>query len=183
MRFIKKLLLVFTALVSVVLITALFLDKDYHIERSIEINASKDQLFEYVKYLRNQEEYSVWAKMDPEMKRKYAGTDGEVGFISAWKSKKKDVGAGEQEITKITPGKRIDYELRFKEPFEAKHKAFIDFKKISKNKTRIAWGFDGSVPWPMNITLIFMDMDEMLGPDLEGGLKNLKEIQETNSEE
>ena len=51
--------------------------------------------------------------MDPDMKKTYRGTDGTVGFVSAWDSEKDDVGKGEQEIIKITDGERIDYELRF----------------------------------------------------------------------
>lgn len=178
MRFLKKLLLLIIALVAIVLITAFFLDKDYHIARTIEIKASKDQVFEYVKDLKNQEKYGVWAKMDPNMKRKYTGTDGEVGFISAWNSKKEDVGVGEQEIIEITHGERIDYQLRFKEPLEATHTAYMEFKEINANSTNVTWGFDGTMRWPMNFMLLFMDMDEMLGSDLDSGLKNLKELQE-----
>ena len=32
----------------------------------------------------------------------------------------------------------------------------------------------------MNIMLLFMDMDEMLGSDLETGLENLKQLLESN---
>jgi hypothetical protein len=36
------------------------------------------------------------------------------------------------------------------------------------------------MPYPMNIMLPFMNMEEMLGGDLENGLKNLKNILEKN---
>ncbi len=52
------------------------------------------------------------------MKTEYRGTDGTVGFVSAWDSPVRDAGKGEQEITKIDDGKRIDYELRFYEADE-----------------------------------------------------------------
>jgi hypothetical protein len=32
--------------------------------------------------------------------------------------------------------------------------------------------------YPMNLTLLFMDMDTMLGKDLSGGLSNLKALLE-----
>jgi hypothetical protein len=43
------------------------------------------------------------------------------------------VGIGEQEIKKITEGKRIDFELRFKVQFEATEKAHFTTEAISVN--------------------------------------------------
>jgi hypothetical protein len=34
------------------------------------------------------------------------------------------------------------------------------------------------MPYPMNIMLVFMNMDEILGKDLETGLNNLKGVLE-----
>lgn len=51
------------------------------------------------------------------MEHYFDGEDGTVGFVSGWKSNSSDVGSGEQEITGTTEGERIDYELRFIEPF------------------------------------------------------------------
>jgi hypothetical protein len=93
------------------------------------------EVFDYVRLLNNQDNFSKWATMDPAMKKSFSGTDGTVGFVSAWESKKKDVGKGEQEIIKITEGQRIDYELRFKEPFEATDLAYITTEPISENQT------------------------------------------------
>jgi hypothetical protein len=47
-------------------------------------------------------------------------------------------------------------------------------KSLSSNQTKVIWGFNGAMPYPMNLMLPIMDMDEMLGKDLETGLKNLK---------
>ena len=54
----------------------------------------------------------------------------------------------------------------------------ISKKKINDNYTKIIWGFDGRMEYPMNIISLFMNMDSMLGPDLRQGLINLKEIME-----
>jgi hypothetical protein len=40
----------------------------------------------------------------------------------------------------------------------------------------VNWGFNGKMPYPMNLMLAFMNMDEMLGKDLQDGLNNLKII-------
>jgi len=112
--------------------------------------------------------------MDPDAKKSFTGQDGTVGFISAWESQVENVGKGEQEIKNITPGTRIDFELRFIEPFESTDQAYFRTESLSENSTRVLWGFYGALPIPMNLMLYFMDMDEQLGPDLEKGLQNLK---------
>ncbi|GAB4256881.1 MAG: hypothetical protein Kow0079_14040 [Vicingaceae bacterium] len=178
MKFLKYLLIGIVIIIVSILVIAGFMDTTYAVKRSITINRPKSEVFEYVKYLKNQENYSVWAQMDPNMKRTFTGTDGTVGFISAWESENEDVGKGEQEITGIKEGALIDYELRFYEPFETKDHAYISFEKVENNQTKLVWGFDGKMSYPMNIMLLFMDMDGMLGKDLQQGLDNLKVLME-----
>lgn len=174
MLIIKRILLILILIVSVVLITAYFMPKDYAVEREITINKPSDSVFSYVRYLKNQNEFSVWANIDPQMKLTYKGTDGSVGAISAWESKVKDVGVGEQEITKVTEGKRIDFALRFKEPMNDTAVGFMSTEAISANQTKVKWGINGVFPYPMNIMMPMMKMDEMIGKDLQKGLENLK---------
>ena len=119
MRILKIILIVILIIIAIPLLTALFIKKDYAVEREITINKPKQEVFDYIKYLKNQDHYSKWAMMDPDMKKTYRGTDATVGFVSAWESDKKDVGTGEQEIKKITEGERLDFELRFIKPFES----------------------------------------------------------------
>ena len=174
MGILKKILVALILLFSIVLIAAYFMPKEYAISREITINKPADSVFNYVKYLKNQNEFSVWANIDPKMKSTYTGTDGQVGATSAWESKVKEVGVGEQEITKITEGKRIDFELRFKEPFEDTAVGFMSTDATGNNQTKVKWGINGIIPYPMNIMMPMMKMDEMLGKDLQKGLENLK---------
>jgi len=178
MKILKTILIAVGILIAVPLIVALFVKKDYEVEREITINKPKEEVFDYVKFLKNQDNYSKWATMDPEMKKTYRGTDGTVGFVSAWKSDNKDVGKGEQEIMKITEGKRIDFELRFFEPFESTEPAYMTTESVSENQTKVKRGFSGHMDYPMNIMMLFMDFEKMIGDDLDTGLKNLKSVLE-----
>lgn len=178
MKILKRILLVIVLLVAVALITALFVKKDYAVERQITINKPKQEVFAYVKYLKNQNNYSKWANMDPNMKKEFKGTDATAGFISAWDSDKRDVGKGEQEIKKVTEGERIDYEIRFIKPFESTAPSYITTEAVSDNQTKVKWGFAGRMPYPMNLMRLFMNMDKMIGDDLQTGLNNLKGIME-----
>ncbi len=70
------------------------------------------------------------------------------------------------------------FELRFIKPFKATDNAYLSTTKIDSATTLVKWGFDGKMPYPMNLSLLFMSMDKMLGSDLELGLQQLKNILE-----
>jgi hypothetical protein len=178
MMMLKKVLVVLVVILMIPLITAIFVKKEYTVERSIVINRPKEEVFNYLILLKNQEEFSKWASMDRAMKKSYQGTDGTVGFIAAWESDMSEVGAGEQEIIGIKEGERLDYELRFLKPFKSTSLAYLSTESIDANQTEVVWGFKGRMTYPMNIMLLLMNFDEMIGDDLDIGLVNLKQILE-----
>ena len=174
MSIIKKILIAFLLLIFSFLIVALFVKKEFDAEKSIIINKPKSEVFDYIKSLKNQNNYSKWSMIDPNMKKKYKGIDGQVGFVSAWESKNDNLGVGEQEIKNIKEGELIEYELRFLKPFEATNMAYMSTSALDSNKTRTIWGFKGHMNYPMNLMLLFMNFEKMIGDDLQEGLQNLK---------
>lgn len=181
MKFLKGILIFLVVAIALILVTALFVKKSYFVERKITINQPEHEVFDYVKFLKNQNKFSKWATMDPAMKQSYRGTDGMPGFVSTWESDLKDVGKGEQTIVKVTDGERIDYDLHFIEPFEGKAQAYLTTDFASDTSTLVTWGFVSKMNYPMNIMLLFMDMEAMVGNDLSAGLSNLKRILEKES--
>ena len=170
-------LLVIVTLFVLVLIAGAIIGTKMTIEKTITINRPLQQVFDYVKYVKNHDNFSVWAMMDPEMKKEYRGTDGQTGFVFAWDSaKKKNVGAGEQEIEEISDGKSINYELRFFRPMQDVAKARFVFEPSSSNQTKVQWGFYSKMKYPMNV--IKPAIQSMLGKNLETGLQNLKAVLE-----
>jgi uncharacterized membrane protein len=178
MIFIKRLLVILILFISIVLIVAYFMPKEYSVEREITINKPADSIFKYVRSLKNQNEFSVWANRDPKIRITYKGTDGAVGAVSSWESNVKEVGVGEQEITKITENRRLDFALRFKKPMEDTAVGFMSTEPVSGNQTKVRWGISGVIPYPTNIMLPMLKMDQMIGNDLQKGLENLKEKME-----
>jgi len=177
MKIVKRILIILAIIIAVPLIVALFVKKEYTIVREITINKPKQAVFDYIKLLKNQDNYSKWMKMDPNAKKTYTGTDGTVGFVSAWESTNKDVGAGSQTIASIKEGDRIDIDLHFLKPFEGKAKAYMSTEDAA-GQTKVKWGFDGAMPYPMNIMLLSDKMCNMIGDDLQTGLNNLKALLE-----
>lgn len=167
-------LAIIAALIVLLLVIALFLKKEYSVTRDITISQPRQKVFDYIKYLRNQDNFSKWATMDPDMKKEYRGTDGTPGFVSAWDSEMKNVGKGEQEIVKVTDGERVDFSIHFIKPFDGLATAYMLTTAESENLTRVTWSFKAGMKYPMNLMLLFMNMEKMIGNDLQVGLGNLK---------
>ncbi|WP_207493255.1 SRPBCC family protein [Aridibaculum aurantiacum] len=180
MKLLKRILAGLAVLIVLLLVVALFVKKEYTVQREVTINKPKQEVFSYIKYLRNQDKFSKWASMDPAMRKEYRGTDGTVGFVSGWESDKDDVGKGEQTIKRIEEGNAVDFDLHFIEPFEGRADARMTTQSLDENQTKVTWSFHSKMPYPMNVMILFMDMDTMIGEDLQVGLNNLKTRMEKN---
>ena len=176
----KKILYVVAALIAILILLGILAPSGYEVTRTIQINREQEIVYHYLRFLQNQRHYSVWAKMDPKQEVYFSGIDGEVGFILGWKSEIDSVGSGEQEIKSLQPFNQIKTEVRFKEPFESVGNSEMNISALDSSSTQVNWKFYGTSSFPMNAMLLFMDMDAMLGKDIEKGLSNLKNILETH---
>jgi hypothetical protein len=177
MNIIFGMLIVIGSIVVLLFVIGLFSKKSYSVYREIQIVRHSSEVFDFVRHLKNQDRFSKWVMTDPGMKKQYRGVDGTVGFTYAWNGNKQ-AGEGEQEIKAIKEGERVDVEVRFIRPFEGVASTPFEVKALSPTESRLTWGMKSSMKYPMNITLLFMNMDKLLGKDLEISLKNLKNILE-----
>lgn len=171
MKAVKKVLIVVAVIIALPFIIALFVKNDYAVEREVTINRTESEVFDYISYLKNQEEFSVWAMADPAKKISESGTDGTVGYVYGWNGND-DVGEGEMEITDIKENEKLDIDLRFKRPFESNGKAYMITEELDPMNTKVKWGMYGESSYPMNFMNLFME--SMVGKDLQAGLDNLK---------
>jgi hypothetical protein len=169
-----SIILVLVGLVVMFLIVGLVAKTGYVIERSVLINKPKQQVFDYIKLLRNQDYYSKWVMVDPGMKKVFTGTDGAVGFTYAWNSTaKKNAGAGEMEIKSIKEGERIESEIRFERPMKAVSHAVFATENTGA-QTKATWIFQSEMKYPMNAMMLIIPFEKMLGRDMEESLALLK---------
>lgn len=164
-------------LIAAVAIASFLMPTEFKVERDTTINKPKADIYNYAKLLKNQNEWGPWFKKEPTMKQEFRGTDGTIGFVSYWKGEKEETGEGEQEIKKLIENERIDTEIRFKQPFESKGEAHIILESAGV-QTKVKWTFAGSMPRPVNVMLLMIDMDKELGKDLSEGLAGLKSVME-----
>jgi len=160
--------------IAIPLIMAATLSNDYAIEREVIINRPLSEVFDYAKLVRNSENWSKWVMTDPNAKKTFKGTDGTVGFVYGWDSENKNLGQGEQEITAIKEGERIDFELRFIKPFENKSNAALTTESVNGNQTKVKWYFMGERGYMMKLMHFILRLEKMLGNDMAISLTNMK---------
>ncbi|WP_276389877.1 SRPBCC family protein [Eudoraea chungangensis] len=170
-------LYILAAVILLILVLGIIAPKTYHVNRLVEINKPTKEVFEYLKYLKNQDAWSPWMKKDPNMKKEFVGVDGTSGFLSKWEGNK-EVGSGEQEITNIVDNEIIESQLRFFKPYKSESDAYLKVKELGSDSTEVSWGFSGKNKFPMSIMMLFMNMDKMVGKEFEEGLASLKAIME-----
>ncbi|MBP7558742.1 MAG: SRPBCC family protein [Chitinophagaceae bacterium] len=173
MHVLLTVLLLIAGLLVLILLLALVGKKEYSLSRSISINRPVATVYEYIRFLKNQDEYNVWTMMDPQMKKTYTGTDGQVGFIYAWDGNKQ-AGAGEQEVIALTANEEVMIDVRFKRPFPGIIHTPLRTEKINDDQTQVTWSMNSRMAFPRNIFLYFINMDKVLGKELEKSLSRLK---------
>lgn len=178
MHILFVILFIVIGIIVLLLIVGLFLKKEFFIERSIVIQKPKQDVFNYLKLLKNAEQFNKWMMTDPAMKKMLTGVDGTRGFVYAWDSANKNAGAGAQEIIEISEGERIDYELRFERPFKNVAYSSLITSAPSPQQTKVTWNFHGKMNYPFNLMHVLLNLSNMLGKDLEISLNNLKNILE-----
>lgn len=170
-----NILIFLLGLLAIILLMAIFIRKQYKTQSEIVIQRPKNEVFEYIKLLKNQDFYNKWVMTDPQMEKMFKGNDGTVGFIYAWNGNNR-AGEGEQEITEIEDGMQIKMEIRFVRPFASIAHASLRTESIDNDHTLVRWTNESAMKYPMNLLISWIE--KMLAKDMFQSLSNLKNILE-----
>ena len=173
MNILITILLALASFIALLLIIALFTSKGYYIQCEISINAPFQKVFDYIKHIKNWDNFNERAVADPSKKNEFKGTDGTVGFIYAWSGNKK-VGEGEKEIKNIVEGKKIETEIRFVKPFTAVGQTNMSTEAVSDNQTKVTLSNASTLKYPLNFLLLFVKRG--IANDMNTSLLVLKNI-------
>ena len=149
--------------------------REHDVKNEICIHAPLQKVFDYLKLLKNQDEWNKNEKTDPNKKEECKGTDGIVGFSIAW-SGNKNVGEGQKEITKIIEGKRVQIEMRFVKPMAFKAILSMDTESVDANKTKVSLSHTGTLKYPIN--MLIPVFEKMFAGQMDISLSNLKKVLE-----
>jgi uncharacterized protein YndB with AHSA1/START domain len=176
MRFLKRLFLGLVVLVLIAAVVGLFLPASAHVERSTTINAAPEAIFPLVNDFHRFQEWSPWAKIDPNAKTTLEGPDSGVGAKMSWHSDDPNVGSGSQEILESDPPTDVKVALDFGD----KGKAVAFYRlEAQGSATKITWGFDAPFGYNLLGRYFGLMFDKWIGPDYEKGLASLKALVES----
>jgi hypothetical protein len=147
-----------------------------HVERTISINATPEQIFPLINEFYLWEKWTPYNK-DPAMKKLFSGSPKGVGATYTWKGNN-EVGEGEITITDSSPPNKIVLDLHMIKPLEA-HNTVVFTLSTEGKATKVTWGMDCKQNLISKVMDVFYSMDSMIGNDFAVGLAKLKVITET----
>jgi hypothetical protein len=176
MRFLKRLLIGIVLLLIAAAVVVWFQPDDYRLTRSTVIAAPAAAIFPHVNDLRQWEDWSPWAKLDPAAKVTFAGPQAGAGASFKWDGNDK-VGAGTMTITESKPNERVATRTDFIKPFEGTSRADFIFSQQG-DQTNVIWTMTGKHNFISKAMCLVMSMERTVGPDFEKGLRQLKMVAE-----
>ena len=172
----KRILLAIGFILLVVLVLGFISPKEFLVERSIEIEAPRSHVYEYIKSL---EDLHLWTDLkfeDSTLQIAYHGTPGTVGSRAEWK-RVDVIEEGTEEVVRVVPLNRMETNIRMVRPWESLSHAFFSIGG-NDDVCKMTWRFEGHCPFPFNIRHLFIDMDYIQGTAHDASLKKLKAIAE-----
>jgi len=143
-------------------------------ERSGVIQAPPEVIFPYISNLKLGQEWSPYAKADPNMKVTFSGFDGEAGSAMEFEGNDQ-VGSGKVEILNLVPNESVEIKLTMIKPFRAENHVFYTLSR-EENGTRFTWRMTGENGFIGKLISVLIDCDNMIGSQFVSGIENLKTL-------
>ena len=171
-----KILFALAVIVAGFAIVAALQPAAYHVTRSTTIAAPAAAVFARVNDLHQWQEFSPWAKLDPEVKNTFAGSPAGAGAVLSWVGNSK-VGEGRMTITESRPAELIRMNLEFIKPMPGTSVVEFTFQPDG-TQTQVTWTMSGDNSFLGKAMCLVVSMDKMVGGDFEKGLAALKSLSE-----
>jgi effector-binding domain-containing protein len=171
--------IVFTLILFVSL--GLFLPREVHVERSIDIQRPPVTVFTIVNSYRSFPAWSPWAERDPGALYEITGPDAGVGARLSWSGDPRLVGSGWQEITDSEPNSLVRMQMSFDQ--EGLASSYFQIDPLASG-TRVTWGIDTDLVAGQGFVrgllarYFGLFFDAWVGADYERGLTRLKALVE-----
>jgi hypothetical protein len=173
---IKKIAIGVLVVLAVIFGLAMSKPDIYTVERKIVIKAPAEKIIPLIGDFHNWSSWSPWEKLDPNMARTFSGAASGKGAVYAWKGNS-DVGEGRMEITDMTVPSKVDIKLDFLEPFASSNVTTFSLAPAG-DSTTVTWHMQGPMLMSTRLMSVFTSMENMIGPDFEKGLAQMKAVAE-----
>ncbi len=171
MKALKIIGILLAVLIGIWLILGLSMPKNVTTDRSIEIAASPELVFNIVNDLSTYERWSPWKEADPSLTVTLSDQTVGAGASYSWVGDKKKSGSGKMSITRSDPPTEVATLLEFNGQGNANSTWKIE---PVEGGAKATWGISADFPFPWNAALAFMDFKGMIHKDFDRGLELLK---------
>ena len=169
-------LLVLLGLIVLLVVVVSLQPSDFRYSRSIAIAAKPEAVFPHVNELKQWDDWSPWAKLDPNMQEEYGDPPSGKGAWHSWNGNSQ-VGEGKMTIVESRPSELIQIKLEFLKPMQAVNDTEFTFQPEGDG-TRVTWTMSGTHGFMGKLMCLLMNMEKMLGGQFEQGLSKMKEVVE-----
>lgn len=153
----------------------------FRVSRSASMTAPPEVIFRQINDFHNWEQWSPWAKIDPNATTQFDGSPLGVGSTFSW-SGNKEVGVGRMTIVESRQDERLRIKLEFEKPMKATND--VDFVlQPSGDQTDVTWSMAGRNNFIGKAMNLVMNCEKMVGGRYEQGLSNLKTIVEAQAKQ
>jgi uncharacterized protein YndB with AHSA1/START domain len=170
----KRFLIILAAAIAALAVVVALQPADFQVTRTGTIAAPPGAVFAQVNDFHKWNDWSPWAKLDPNAKNTFDGPESGVGAGFAW-SGNNEVGEGRMTITESVPNERIAMDLIFTKPFAATNKTEFTFRPKGDH-TEVTWSMSGRNNFMGKAASLAMNMDKMVGGQFEKGFANLNTV-------
>ncbi|OED43553.1 hypothetical protein AB833_03560 [Chromatiales bacterium (ex Bugula neritina AB1)] len=176
MRLLKRIVGFILLLVVVLAIIGMLLPREVSVARSIDISASADKIFPHFNNLEKTIAWSPWLHHDPHTKNTFNDIPEGVGAVMEWHSDHQKVGSGRMEITDSIPDESIAVALDFGDMGSATAAWNLE---PAGDETTATWSMTTDMGADPVGRLFGVMMKKWIAADYDQGLKNLKELVES----
>ncbi len=149
---------------------------NFSVSRSTTVAAPAEIVFEQVNDLHKWQEWSPWAKLDPNAKIVYEGPVAGTGAAFAW-SGNMQVGQGRMTITESRANEAVRFKLDFAKPMKGTNIAGFAFKPDG-DQTVVTWTMHGKKNFVAKAMGLVMSCEKMIGGNFEKGLASMQSLAE-----
>ncbi len=151
----------------------------YTVQRSTTIDAPPARVYTQVADFHHWTRWSPWEDIDPELKRSYSGAGSGTGAVYEWSGNRK-AGKGRMQIVEAIEPSLVTIDLAFEKPWKARNETVFTITPVASG-SHVTWSMTGRQTLMTRAMEVFKTMDQLVGPDVEKGLAQLRATAEADT--
>ena len=130
-------------LIAIVALVGSFLPRDFDFEARVAIQATDQEIYDYLVDLKKWEEWSSWSeKISPDIKIEYGNSTVGDNASKRWTDVR---GTGKLWLTKVEPPRQVDFQLEFRGFRDMRNELTIE-KNQENEGCVVSWHSQGQLP-------------------------------------